>query len=120
MRADTGKTIFTSETGRQNDGVMSGADLKRIFTGNSVDAVMVIFEQVDKDTYKVSEALQIKPDVRTLAIDPKSKRLYSVIAEGSTEFGKKVNAAVGPFYPNTFFHYFPRADIWDKVGTAVS
>jgi hypothetical protein len=103
MDADTGKTIFTSEIGRQNDGVVYDADLKRVFTGNGVDAVMVIFEQVDKDTYKVIEALQTKPGIRTMVIDPKSKRIYSVTAEGSADFGKKVNAAVGPFYPNTFF-----------------
>lgn len=101
--ADTGKTVFTSEIGRQNDGVVYDADLKRVFTGNGVDAVMVIFEQVDRDTYKVVEALQTKPGIRTLALDPKLKRIYSVTAEGSADFAKKVNSAVGPFYPNTFF-----------------
>ena len=101
--ADSGKTVFTSEIGRQNDGVVYDADSKRVFTGNGIDAVMVIFEQVDKDTYKPIEALTTRPGVRTLALDPKSKRLYSVTAEGSADFGKKVNTAVGPFYPNTFF-----------------
>jgi DNA-binding beta-propeller fold protein YncE len=101
--ADNGKTIFTGEIGRQNDGMVYDAETKRIFTGNGVDAVIVIFEQVDKDAYKPIEALQTRPGVRTLALDPKSKRLYSVTAEGSADFGKKVNTAVGPFYPNTFF-----------------
>jgi hypothetical protein len=103
MDADTGKTVFTSEIGRQNDGVVYDADLKRVFTGNGIDAVMVIFEQVDKDTYKAVEALQTKPGIRTMAIDPKSKRIYSVTVEGSADFAKKVNTGVGPFYPNTFF-----------------
>jgi hypothetical protein len=101
--AESGKTVFTGEIGRQNDGMVYDAETKRIFTGNGVDAVLVIFEQVDKDTYKPVEALQTRPGVRTLALDPKSKRLYSVTAEGSADFGKKVNSAVGPFYPNTFF-----------------
>jgi hypothetical protein len=103
LDTETGKTIFTSEIGRQNDSVVYDADSKRIFTANGVDGVMVIFEQTDKDTYKLVEALGTRPAVRTLALDPKSKRLYSVTAEGSADFNKKVNTAVGPFYPNTFF-----------------
>jgi hypothetical protein len=103
LDAETGKTIFTSEIGLQNDSVVYDAETKRIFTANGIGANIVIFEQVDKDTYKPVEALGTRPNVRTMAMDPKSKRIYSVTAEASADFGKKVNTAVGPFYPNTFF-----------------
>ena len=103
LDAESGKTIFTGEIGAQNDSVVFDAETKRIFTGNGIGANIVIFEQADKDTYKLVEALGTRPNVRTLAMDPKSKRLYSVTAEASADFGKKVNTAVGPFYPNTFF-----------------
>jgi hypothetical protein len=99
----SGKTVYTSEIGRQNDGVIYDAETKRIFTANGVDAVLVIFEQKDADNYAPLEALATLPGVRTIAMDPKTKKIYSITAEGSADFSKKVNTAVGPFYPNTFF-----------------
>ena len=101
--ATSGKTIFTHEIGLQNDAVVYDAESKRVFTANGMGANIVIFEQVDKDTYKPVESLGTRPFVRTLAYDPKSKRLYSVTAEGSADYGKKVLTAVSTFYPNTFF-----------------
>lgn len=101
--ADSGKTIFTHEIGLQNDAVVYDAESKRIFTANGMGANIVIFEQADKDTYKPVESLGTRAFVRTLAMDPKSKRLYSVTAEGSADYGKKVLTAVSTFYPNTFF-----------------
>ena len=101
--ADNGKTVYTAEIGRQNDGVTFDPETKRVFVPNGIDAVTVIFEQVDKDTYKPIEAMSTRPGVRSFAYDQKTKRLYAVTAEGSADFSKKVNTAVGPFYPNMLF-----------------
>jgi hypothetical protein len=38
-----------------------------------------------------------------MAIDPQSRRIDAVTADGRADFAKKVNTGVGPFYPNTFF-----------------
>ena len=49
------------------------ADLKRIFLANGVNAVLNIFEQVDANTYKPSEALGTQAGVRTMAMHPKTQ-----------------------------------------------
>jgi DNA-binding beta-propeller fold protein YncE len=103
MDAESGKTVFTHEIGRQNGGVVYDAETRRIFTANGLDASLVIFEQTSPDTYKVVEALATRPGVRTMAFDHQTKKLYTAAAEGSADFSKKVNAGVGPFYPNTYF-----------------
>ena len=103
MDADSGKIIFTSEIGGGNDDVLYDADLKRIFLANGVNAVLNVFEQVDANTYKQVDALGTSAGVRTMAIDPKTKKIYAVGSEGSADFSKKVNTAVSPFYANTFF-----------------
>ena len=103
MDSETGKIIFTQEVGGGNDGVVYDADLKRIFLTNGVNAIMNIFEQVDANSYRQVEALGTHAGVRSLAIDPKSKKLFAVTAEGSADFAKKVTTSVSPYYANTFF-----------------
>lgn len=41
--------------------------------------------------------------VRTMAMHPKSKKLYAVTAEGSADYAKKITTSVSPYYANTFF-----------------
>lgn len=103
MNADTGAVIFTSEIGGGNDSVVYDPDLKRIFLANGVGAVINVFEQVDADTYRPVETLGTRAGVRTMAIDPKTKRLHAVAGEGSADAGKKIFTSVSPFYANTFF-----------------
>ena len=99
----SGKTVYTHEIGRQNGGVIYDAGSKRIFTANGYDAFLVVFQQYGPDTYKPVEALGTRPGARTIAFDEKTRKLYTVAAEGSADFEKKINTGVGPFYPNTYF-----------------
>ena len=103
LDTQSGKTVFTHEIGRQNGAVVYDAASKRIFTANGYDAFLVIFQQFGPDTYKPVEALGTRPGVRTIAYDEKTQKIYGIAAEGSADFGKKINTSVGPFYPNTFF-----------------
>ena len=103
MNADSGAIIYTSEIGGGNDSVIYDADLKRIFLANGVNAVMNIFEQVSADSYKPSEAMGTQAGVRTMAIHPKTKKIYAVTAEGSADYSKKITTTVSPYYANTFF-----------------
>jgi hypothetical protein len=103
MNNETGAIVFSAEVGGGNDGVVYDAELKRIFLTNGVNAVMNIFEQKDADHYAQIEALGTQAGVRTLALDPKTKRIYSVTAEGAADYSKKVLTAVSPYYANTFF-----------------
>lgn len=101
MDGDSGKVVTALEIGRGNDGVVY--DAGRIYTSNGVDANLVIYDQLDADTYRLSEATTTRPYARTMALDTRTKKVYTVTAEGTADPSKKINKAVAPFYPN---HYF--------------
>ena len=82
LDAQSGRVVATMPIGRGNDGVIYDADTRRIYTSNGVDANLVIYNQVDADTYKLAEATTTRPYARTMALDPKSKKVYLVTAEG--------------------------------------
>ena len=103
MDARSGKVVTTQPIGRGNDGVVYDADTRRIYTSNGVDANLVIYQQADADTYKLLEATTTRPYARTMAFDPKTKKIYMVTAEGTADPAKKINAGVAPFYPNRYF-----------------
>ena len=103
MNAMSGAIIYTAEIGGGNDDVAYDPELKRVFLANGVNAVMNIFEQVNADTYKQTEALGTQAGVRTFALHPKSKKVYAIAAEGSADFSKKITTSVSPYYANTFF-----------------
>ena len=102
MDNETGKVVYTAVIGGGNDGVVYDAAAKRIITVDGVSAVMIVFEQVDKDTYKMVEAVATRPSMRTFGYDPKTRKVYAVTAEGFADPGKPILTAVSPFYPNTF------------------
>jgi hypothetical protein len=103
MDAQSGQIVTTLEIGRGNDGVIYDPATRRIFTSNGVDANLVIYEQVDPDTYKLGEATTTRPYARTMALDPKTKKVYLVTAEGTADPAEKINKGVAPFYPNRYF-----------------
>ena len=103
MNIETGAIVFSAEVGGGNDGVAFDAELKRIFLTNGVNAVMNIFEQKDADHYAQLEALGTQAGLRSLAFDPKTKTIYSVTAEGTADYSKKITTSVSPYYANTFF-----------------
>jgi DNA-binding beta-propeller fold protein YncE len=103
MDAGSGQVVTTLEIGRGNDGVVYDASTHRIYTSNGVDANLVIYEQVDPNTYKLVEATTTRPYARTMALDPTTKKVYLVTAEGTADPAKKINKGVAPFYPNRYF-----------------
>lgn len=103
MDSESGKVTATTEIGRGNDGVIYDADTRKIYTSNGIDANLVVIDQVDPDTYKLAEAATTRPYARTMALDPKTKKVYLVTAEGTVDPAKKVNRAVASFYPNVYF-----------------
>ena len=103
LDAAGGKVITTADIGRGNDGVIYDAATKKIYTSNGVDANLVIYNQVDANTYKLAEATTTRPYARTMALDPKTKKVYMVTAEGTADPAKKINKGVATFYPNQYF-----------------
>jgi DNA-binding beta-propeller fold protein YncE len=103
LDSGSGRLITTLEIGRGNDGVIYDSTTRRIYTSNGVEANVVIYEQITPDTYKLAEAPTTRPYARTMALDPKTRKLYLVTAEGSVDPANKINKAVAPFYPNRYF-----------------
>ena len=103
MDATNGNIVFTHEIGGGNDTVMYDADLKRVFLVNGVHSLLSVYEQVDANTYKPSEALGIGTGMRTMAMHPVTKKLYGVTSEGSADYSKKITISVSPYYANVFF-----------------
>ena len=103
LDAESGKVISTQEIGRGNDGVIYDPETRKIYTSNGVDANLVIYDQVDPNTYRLAEATTTRPYARTMALDRKTKKVYLVTAEGTVDPAIKINKAVAPFYPNRYF-----------------
>jgi DNA-binding beta-propeller fold protein YncE len=103
LNSESGRIVATAEIGRGNDGVIYDAESRKIYTSNGIDSNLVVIDQLGADTYSLAEAATTRPYARTMALDPRTKKIYLVTAEGTVDPAKKVNRSVAPFYPNTFF-----------------
>jgi hypothetical protein len=88
--------------GRGNDGVAYDAAAHKVFTSNGVDANIVVFDQLGPDDYRFAGAFTTRPNARSLALDAKSHKIYTVTAEGVVDPALPVNKRVGDFYPNRY------------------
>jgi DNA-binding beta-propeller fold protein YncE len=103
MNARNGKVVATPEIGRGNDGVVYDPASKRVFTSNGLDGNIVVYEQKGPDAYVFGGAITTRPIARTMALDPKTRKIYTVTAEGMVDPAKPVNKRAGSFYPNRYF-----------------
>lgn len=103
LDAETGKVVATPEIGRGNDGVVFDAETHRLYAANGVEANLVVYDQVDANTYKLEQAVTTRPSARTMALNPATKQVYLVTAEGVVDPAKEVNRSAAPFYPNRYF-----------------
>jgi len=101
--AATGRIVASPAIGLNNDSLVFDQETRQIYTANGWDATLVIIDQVDADTYKLLEATTTRPWARTMALDPKSKRVYLVTAEGTVDATIPWKTQVSPFYPNKYF-----------------
>jgi len=99
----SGNVVASETIGRGNDQIIFDPETKKIYTANGFDATVVIIQQVDANTYKLSEAPTTRPYARTMALDKKTKTLYLTTAEGTVDVSKKWKKEIAPFYPNTYF-----------------
>lgn len=103
MDSVNGKIVAKEPIGRGNDGVAYDRDDRRVFTTNGIDGNLVIYNQVTPDKYTLMQAVTTRPIARTIALDPKTKTIFTMTAEGAVDPAKKRNLHAGAFYPNTFF-----------------
>ena len=102
MDSESGKVVATPEIGRGNDGVVYDPEAHKVYASNGVDANLVIYDQIGPDTYKLSQATTTRPYARTMALDPKTKSVYLVTAEGTFDPAEK-SGGPASFYPNKYF-----------------
>ncbi|MEY2881059.1 MAG: hypothetical protein RLZZ15_3439 [Verrucomicrobiota bacterium] len=103
LDAATGKIVAHPAIGGGNDTIIFDPETKKIYSANGFDGTLVIIDQIDADTYKLAEAATTRPYARTMALDPKTKRIYLVTAEGTADPAKPIKTSIAPFYPNTYF-----------------
>ncbi len=85
MDADSGKVITTLPIGDHVDATAFDIDLKLIFNSNGEGTITVI-RQDGPDTYSVVENVKTVPRARTIALDPKTHRLFlSTVEDGKFE-----------------------------------
>ena len=78
--ADTGKVITTLPIGDHVDATAFDAETRMIFNSNGEGTVTVI-HQDSPDKYSVVETVKTVPRAKTMALDPKSHRLFLSTAE---------------------------------------
>lgn len=81
MNADTGKIITTLPIGDHVDATAYDAATRLIFNSNG-EGTITIVRQDGTDTYSVVENVRTIPRAKTMALDPKTHKLFLSTAEG--------------------------------------
>ncbi|HTS58029.1 MAG TPA: hypothetical protein VMH03_10795 [Terriglobales bacterium] len=81
MDADTGKIIATLPIGDHVDATAFDPETKLIFNSNGEGTITVI-RQDSPDKYSLVETVKTAPQAKTMALDPKTHRLFLSTVEG--------------------------------------
>jgi DNA-binding beta-propeller fold protein YncE len=80
MNADTGKVITTLPIGTRVDAVAFDADNKLVFCSNG-DGTISVIRQKSPDEYESVGDIKTQESAKTMALDPKTKRMFLSAAE---------------------------------------
>lgn len=80
MDASSGKVITTLPIGDRVDAVAYDADNKMIFASNG-DGTVAVVRQKSANEYEPVGDIQTQPSAKTMALDPKTKRLFLSAAD---------------------------------------
>ena len=80
MDADSGKVITTLPIGDHVDATVFDQETKLIFNSNGEGTITVI-QQESPDKYSIVETVKTLPRAKTMALDPKTHRLFLSTAE---------------------------------------
>lgn len=78
--ADSGKVLTSVPIGGDPDGIVYDAGTKRIFVANR-DGGWTIVSQLSPNRYRVQQTLKIDEYAKTVALDPKTHRVFSSTAD---------------------------------------
>lgn len=96
--ADSGKVVAALPIGALPDGTAYDPGTKLAFSSNR-DGTLTVVRQLSKDQYEVSQNLKTELGARTMALDPKTHKVYL----SSAEFGPKPAGSKYPsVVPGTF------------------
>lgn len=102
MDAQSGNIVYKAPITPGNDGVAFDPKNHEIFVADGIGANMFIFHEDGADKYRLEEIIDTSTNQRTLALDPKTDKVYTIAAEGLVDPSKKILTKVSPFYPNVF------------------
>jgi DNA-binding beta-propeller fold protein YncE len=74
--ADSGKVVQTLEIGPGPDGCVFDAETGLIFSSNGGDGTVTIVRQASPGHYEVARTVRTQVSAKTIALDPKTHRLY--------------------------------------------
>jgi outer membrane protein assembly factor BamB len=104
MDADTGKVIQTLEIGPGPDGCIFDAERGLVFSSNGGDGTLSIIREDSPGHYQVAKTVKTQVSAKTIAMDPKTHRLYLSAAtpgpaptEGATKKGGRRTYVPGSF-----------------------
>ena len=83
MVLDTGSGRIVAELpiGHGNDSVAWDPLRRRVFSPNGRDGTISVFRQVTPDRYEALPTITTMPGTRTMAVDPRSGKLFAVAAD---------------------------------------
>ena len=74
--ADSGKVVQTLEIGPGPDGCVFDAETGLIFSSNGGDGTLTIVREKSPGQYEVAPDVKTQVSAKTIAMDPKTHRLY--------------------------------------------
>jgi len=78
--ADSGKVVQTLEIGPGPDGCVLDAERKLVFSPNGGDGTMTVVRELSPGRYEVAATVKTQVSAKTIALDPKTHRLYLAAA----------------------------------------
>jgi DNA-binding beta-propeller fold protein YncE len=79
--AANGRVVAELPIGRGNDATAYDPSHRRVFSSNGIDGTVSVYQQVSADTYRPLSTIQTRVSGRTMAVDPRSGRLFVVAAD---------------------------------------
>src|SRR4029077_11431585 len=76
MDADSGKVVQTLEIGPGPDGCIFDAETGLVFSPNGGDGTLTIVRELSPGRYEVARTIKTQVSAKTIAMDPKTHRLY--------------------------------------------
>ena len=100
--ADTGKVVQTLEIGPGPDGCIFDAGRKLVFSSNGGDGTLTIIRESTPGHYEVAANVKTQVSAKTIAMDPKTHRLYLSAATIDEAAAPAKKGGRRPYVANSF------------------